>query len=300
MMIIKIGGGAAINLEGIAEDLSRLEEPFIIVHGANALRDSLAEQLQVPKKTVTSVSGYTSVFSDRDIIDLQMMAYAGLRNKRIVELFQQRGINAVGLSGLDGGVIRGKRNAGIRVREGGKLKLLRDFSGKPKEINKALLDVLLGNGYTPVLTVPIIDESNVAINSENDDIVVLLQEVYGAERVLHLIEAAGLLEDSSDPGSVISELSVGELVKREKKAEGRIKRKLLAIKHLFEKGAEEVMIADGRSEQPVMEALNGRGTIIKSFSGVQGAVFQKSPLAAGASMLLDPICTAREISDATS
>jgi len=281
VIILKIGGGNDINLEGIANDLRGVEEPFIIVHGANALRDSLAERLQTPKKTVTSVSGYSSVFSDREIIDLQMMAYAGLRNKRIVELLRQNDIDAVGLSGLDGGVIRGKRNAGIRVRENGKLKLLRDLSGKPKTVNTSLLDLLMENGYVPVLTMPISDETNTAINSENDDVVAVLQGVYRAKRVVHLIEAPGLLEDPSDPASVIACLSPLELGEKEKSARGRMKRKLLAIKNLFEGGAEEVIIADGRTEHPVQDALKGHGTLIKRFSGVQGAAFQKSPLAAG-------------------
>ena len=280
MIILKIGGGNDINLEGIAHDLPGVEEPFIIVHGANALRDSLAERLQIPKKTVTSVSGYTSVFSDREIIDLQMMAYAGLRNKRIVELLRQNNIDAVGLSGLDGGVIRGKRNAGIRVRENGKLKLLRDLSGKPKSVNTSLLNLLMENGYVPVLTMPISDETNTAINSENDDVVAVLQGVYRAKRVVHLIEAPGLLEDPSDPASVIACLSPLELGEKEKSAKGRMKRKLLAIKNLFEGGAEEVIIADGRTEHPVQDALKGHGTLIKSFSGVQGAspaFFKKAP-----------------------
>ena len=120
MIIIKIGGGREINLKGIAANLAAIKEPFIIVHGANAVRDDLAEKLNIQKKVITSLSGYSSVFSDEDTIDLMMMAYAGLKNKRIVELLQQNGINAVGLSGLDGRMIEGKRNSGIKVREDGK------------------------------------------------------------------------------------------------------------------------------------------------------------------------------------
>ncbi|MHB9041206.1 MAG: amino acid kinase family protein, partial [Melioribacteraceae bacterium] len=180
MLLIKIGGGKEINLNGIISDLATLQEKFIIVHGANSLRDDLANKLGYQKKVVTSLSGYDSVLSNEETIDLAMMAYAGLKNKRIVELCQQNGINAVGLSGIDGKVIQGKRNSGIKVREGGKTLLLRDFSGKPKAINKQLLDLLLDNGYTPVLSVPLIDENNFAINSENDDIIALLQSEFKA------------------------------------------------------------------------------------------------------------------------
>ena len=58
------------------------------------------------------------MFSDEKAVDILIMAYAGLRNKRIVELCQQQGINAVGLSGVDGKVVQGLRNSGIRVKEG--------------------------------------------------------------------------------------------------------------------------------------------------------------------------------------
>ena len=230
MLLIKIGGGKEINLNGIISDLAELNEKFIIVHGANAFRDELAKKLGIEKKVVTSVSGYDSVFSDENTIDLAMMAYAGLKNKRIVEMLQQKGVNAVGLSGLDGKVIQGKRNSGIKVREGGKMLLLRDFSGKPKAINKQLLDLLLDNGYTPVLSVPLIDENNFAINSENDDIIALLQNEFKAEKIISLIEAPGFLLDKNNPSSLVSKISKTELEEMEQKVDGRMKRKILALR----------------------------------------------------------------------
>ena len=165
MYIIKVGGGAKINLEGIAADLAEIEDPFIVVLGANALRDQIAQQLGLPKRELTSVSGYTSVYSDEDAIDVIMMSYAGKRIRRFVELCQRHGINALGLTGLDGRVVEGARNRGIRVREGGKTLIKRDFSGKPKSVNEPLLRLLLDNGYRPVLSIPIVDEQAFAINS---------------------------------------------------------------------------------------------------------------------------------------
>jgi acetylglutamate/LysW-gamma-L-alpha-aminoadipate kinase len=263
MLIIKIGGGAGINLKGIMTDLAEITEPYIIIHGANAVRDQLAEELNQPKKVITSVSGYSSVFSDETALDIMMMAYAGLKNKRIVELCQQNGINAVGLSGLDGKLIQGERNKGIRVKEGGKLKIVRDFSGKPRSINASLLRLLLNNGYTPVLSVPIIDENNTAINTENDDIVTVLQETIQADKIIQLIEAPGFLDKKDDPDSLILKISQSELPQREAQVEGRMKRKMLALRKLFETGAHRVIISDGRVEHPIKDALAGKGTVIE-------------------------------------
>jgi len=263
MIIVKIGGGSTINIAGIVEDLAGLDEPYVIVHGANALRDKLAEDLGQPKQVLTSVKGYTSVYSDEKLLDVMMMAYAGLRNKRIVELCQQHGINAVGLCGLDGKIVQGKRNKGIRVYQGKKLKIVRDFSGKPQTVNAQLLQLLLDNEYVPVLTVPIIDEFNAAINTENDDVVRVLQQALEADTVINLIEAAGFLGDEEDPASLIKNIPSSELEAREQQVEGRMKRKMLAFRKLFEHGASKVIISDGRSEHPVNDALAGKGTVIE-------------------------------------
>jgi len=262
MIIVKIGGGGEINIAGIIKDLSGIDKQYIIVHGANALRDKLAEDLGQPKQVLTSVKGYTSVYSDEKLLDVMMMTYAGLRNKRIVELCHQHGINAVGLTGMDGKMVQGKRNQGIRVHRGGKLKIVRDYSGKPRAVNAALLQLLLDNGYVPVLTVPIIDEQNVAINTENDDVVRVLQQTLQADTVINLIEAPGLLEDKDDASSLIENISPLELEAREQQVEGRMKRKMLAVRKLFEQGATKVVISDGRAEHPVIDALAGKGTVI--------------------------------------
>ena len=263
MYIIKVGGGSQINLEGVASDLATIEKPFLVVLGANALRDQLGQSLGREKVQLTSVSGYSSVFSDADAVDLIMMVYSGLSNRRFVEVCQKAGVNAVGLTGLDGRLIQGRRNRGIKVRENGKTMIKRDFSGKPAEVNADLLATLLDKGYRPVLSIPIIDEAGFAINSENDDIVAVLQGALNADKVIQLIEAPGFLEDKDDEASMLQVLPASELKEREASVEGRMKRKMLALSRLFDAGAAEVIIADGRVAHPVLDALSGKGTSIK-------------------------------------
>ncbi|HKJ51790.1 MAG TPA: [LysW]-aminoadipate kinase [Gammaproteobacteria bacterium] len=261
-MLIKIGGGERIDLQSTIADLAGLETPLIIVHGANLLRDRLAERLGMHKTVLTSVSGYSSVFSDDDAIDAILMSYAGLRNKRIVELCQRHGIDAVGLTGLDGRLVQGERNKGIRVREGGKTLIRRDLSGKPREVNTGLLGLLLDNGYCPVLTIPIADEKGFAINSENDDIVAQIAAQMELDTVIQLIEAPGFLDDPDDESSLVARMSLAELQQREARVEGRIKRKLLSLTRLCRDGNTRVIIADGRVANPVSSALDGAGTHI--------------------------------------
>jgi acetylglutamate/LysW-gamma-L-alpha-aminoadipate kinase len=263
MMIVKIGGGATINITGIAQDLARLPQRAIVVHGANAARDELATRLGRPPQVVTSASGVASVLSDAATIDLMLMSYAGLANKRIVEALQRGGVNALGLCGLDGRLIQGRRNRGIRVEENGRTRVLHDLSGKPQSANVPLLRVLLGLGLTPVLTVPIADENGEAINAENDDVVAVLARDLQADCVVQLIEAPGMLRDPADPGSLIAALGADELAGWEAAASGRFRRKLLALRRLFEGGAPRVVVADGRRPHPLRDALTGLGTEVR-------------------------------------
>ena len=162
-----------------------------------------------------------------------------------------------------GGQLDRKRNKGIRVYQGKKLKIVRDFSGKPQTVNAPLLQLLLDNGYTPVVTVPIIDEFNTAINTENDDVVRVLQQALQADVVINLIEAPGFLENKDDPTTLLKKIPSSELGVREQQVEGRMKRKMLAFRKLFEHGASKVFISDGRGEHPVKDALAGKGTVIE-------------------------------------
>jgi len=263
MMIVKIGGGATINLPGIVQDLVGRSEPMIIVHGANALRDEIGNKIGQTVRTITALSGVESVYSDDALIDLMFMSYSGLRNKRLVELCQRHGINALGLTGLDGRLIEGERNGAVRIREGGKTLIVRDNSGKPRRVNVSLMQLLLENGYTPVITVPICDAEGRAINTDNDDIIALLHRELHATTVLQFIEAPGLLQDKNDPASLISHLSSSELSAWEARVEGRMRRKIIGIRTLFEAGASKVIIADGRRDRPLTDALAGHGSVIQ-------------------------------------
>ncbi len=125
-----------------------------------------------------------------------------------------------------------------------------------------MLKLLLERGYCPVLTIPIVDENGFAINSENDDIVARIAATIEIDTVIQLIEAPGLLDDPADESSLIARLDLAGLRAREAAAEGRIRRKLLALTRLCEGGGARVIIADGRVEHPLAAALDGAGTHI--------------------------------------
>ena len=280
MLLVKVGGGD-LDLAEIARDLASLGRPFVLLHGANRVRDALARDLGRPLSVVESLSGYTSVLTDDDAIDLLMAAYAGIRNKRMVEALRRAGVNAVGLTGLDGGMVTGERTRGIRVREGGRKRILLDLSGRPRRVNGHLLRTLLEKGYTPVLTVPIAGEDGTALNTENDDILTLLARELDATEVVSLMEAPGLLADRDDPTSLVTRITPEDLPAWEARVKGRMRRKIRALRDLFEGRVDpslRVCLGDGRGPAPVRRALAGEGTVLERMTGV---VEQKRDSASG-------------------
>jgi acetylglutamate/LysW-gamma-L-alpha-aminoadipate kinase len=153
MLIVKVGGSKGIAIDAVCQDVSALVgrgERVILVHGASHETNLLSTALGKPPRFVTSISGVESRYTDRETMEMFCMAYAGKMNKLFVERLQQLGVNAVGLSGVDGRSLEGERKAAIKVIEHGKRKVLRDdYTGRVEQINTALLTLLLEHGYTP-------------------------------------------------------------------------------------------------------------------------------------------------------
>src|SRR4051812_24690305 len=110
MIIIKIGGGKNINTQNIAADIKNTNGQVVIVHGGNFYLDDIGQKLGYNKKMLTLPNGITSRYTTKEVIDLMYLTYAGLMNKKIVESLQKVGVNAIGLSGIDGKLIRGKKH----------------------------------------------------------------------------------------------------------------------------------------------------------------------------------------------
>jgi len=269
MLIIKAGGGRAIDWEEIGRDVSELRrtEPLVLVHGASARRDRLAARLGVEVRTVESPSGVTSVYTDDESLDIFLMAYAGLANKRIVETLQRRGVNAVGLSGADGGLWRARRKAEILEKKGGRIRLLRgNLSGRVNSVNADLVRLLLDAGYLPVICAPALSHDLRIVNTDNDTAAAVMAGALGCRRMVALFEAPGLLRDADDPSSRIPEIDGNIIQDFGRFARGRMKKKIMGAALALENGVEEIFWGDGRIERPVFSALEGKGTIIRARS----------------------------------
>ena len=265
MLIIKVGGGKTINWHYIAQDVVKLgkRQKIVIVHGASAQRDEIARKLNLPTKTVVSPSGITSVYTSQKSLDIFLMVYAGLVNKKIIAILQKYGINAVGLSGVDGRLWEGKRKSNLYIQDGIKTKLITDnLTGKVEKVNANLLYLLLKNKYVPLVCPPAISYDQEIINTDNDFAIAQMAKALNVKKLISLFEAPGLLKDPVDENSLIPKVKRKEIADFLQYAKGRMKKKLLGAKKAFECGVEIIYWGDGRIKNPVTNALRGKGTII--------------------------------------
>ncbi|MGH9427399.1 MAG: [LysW]-aminoadipate kinase [Terriglobia bacterium] len=266
MIVVKVGGSLGIDYDAVCSDLASIIKAgrkAILVHGGSAETNRISEQLGKPPRMVTSVSGYESRYTDRETLEIFEMVYCGKMNKSIVEKLQRHGVNAVGLSGLDGRIWEGIRKAAITILEAGKKKVLRgDFTGKVEKVNLELIHLLMSGGFTPVLTPPAISYEGEAINVDGDRAAAMLASALKVDKLIILSNVPGLLRDVQDEGSLIPDIPFERIEEFAAFAQGRMRKKVLGAIEAIREGVKEVVFADARRALPITEALSGRGTVI--------------------------------------
>jgi acetylglutamate/LysW-gamma-L-alpha-aminoadipate kinase len=267
MIVIKAGGNGGLDIEAVCVDIAELiqqGEQVVLVHGGSHETNVISEKLGHPPRFVTSISGYVSRYTDRETLEIFAMVTAGRINKLLVERLQQFGVNAVGLSGLDGRLLEGKRKSTLRIVENGKRKVLHgDYSGQIERVNVALLSALLAAGYVPVVAPLAISHQGEALNVDGDRVAAAISSALKAQTLIVLSNVPGLLRCFPDESTVIPRIApdqAGEHLDRY--AQGRMKKKLLGAIEALHDGVGKVVIADGRVAQPLQRALAGQGTVI--------------------------------------
>lgn len=267
MIVIKVGGSRGINYDRVCADLAELYrqgEKFVLVHGGSYETNIVSEKLGKPPRFITSASGYESRFTDRETLEIFEMVYCGKMNTTIVEKLQALGVNAVGLSGVDGRLMEGVRKASVKVIENGKRRIIHgDYTGKVEKINTALIQLLTGAGYVLAISPPAISYEGEAVNVDGDRAAAKVAEAMQADKLIILSNVPGLLRDVRDETSLVPHIARAQLDTYMDVAQGRMKKKIMAAGEALAAGVLEVVLADARVEQPILRAFAGQGTVIQ-------------------------------------
>jgi acetylglutamate/LysW-gamma-L-alpha-aminoadipate kinase len=266
--ILKIGGGRGIDGAAALRDLAerfQQGERWVLVHGASAAADALAEQVGYPAQTLVTSGGHSSRYTDARTLEIYCAAAATV-NQQLVSQLTSLGLRAVGLAGPN--VIRARRKTAIRALVNGRQVMVRDdYTGTITGVDGQLLALLLDAGFLPVVAPVALGDGEPSVrlgerlNIDGDLAAANIAQALNAERLVILSNVPGLLRDVNDPASLISSFNLTELSHYKPFAHGRMKKKLLAAQTAQ---THRVILSDARIDQPLSAALNGAGTHINS------------------------------------
>ena len=257
IVVIKYGGNAMINEElkqQVMEDIALLwliGVKVVLVHGGGP---EISDVMKKFGKETVFVDGLR--VTDRETVDIVQMVLAGKVNKSLVTLLQKKGGHAVGLSGMDGGLIEAKMKD-ERLGYVGRITKIR-----PQPIND-----LLEKNYIPVISTVASDREGNSYNINGDTAAAYIAGALGAERLIMMTDIAGILRDKDDPSTLIPEITISEAkaLYEEGVISGGMIPKVDCCIEAIHKGVKNVIIMDGRVPHSIlMEILTdeGAGTMV--------------------------------------
>ncbi|ACB40753.1 [LysW]-aminoadipate/[LysW]-glutamate kinase [Pyrobaculum neutrophilum] len=255
MIVVKIGGSVVCkDPTKVVENLPNYADKAVVVHGGGCLVNDLLKRMGVEPKFLTHPGGLVSRYTDLETLKVFVMAMSWI-NKSIVASLHALGVEALGLTGADLGVVKARRKEKV---------LVVDERGRQRVVDGGyvgrVVDIAVDKLRPPPLKVlsPVaVSERGELLNIDGDQLAFDVAKRLGAERLVLLSDVDGLIIG----GSVVPRLTAAqaeELVKNEE-VRGGMKRKLLMAAEAAKLGL-EVVISNGLVDKPIDAALSGRGT----------------------------------------
>src|SRR5574338_10814 len=252
------------NLTSLAEELALLHQVGIricVIHGGGKQLSELAKQLGVEQ---TIIDGRR--VTDDATLEMAKMIFAGKINTDILAALRHRGIEAVGLSGVDGNIVHAEKRPPKEVlnRETGvRDKVDFGYVGDVVQINSRLLTVLLDHGYLPVISSLGADDEGMVFNINADTIAAEIAVQLQAEKLILLSDVDGIYLTAGDPETKVSRVTAaeaGELISSGAASGGMIP-KLQSIIVLLERGVHSAHIISGAKRNALLsEIFTDKGT----------------------------------------
>ena len=257
IVVIKYGGNDMINeqlKQQVMEDIALLwliGVKVVLVHGGGP---EISETMKRLGKQAQFVNGLR--VTDKETVDIVQMVLAGKVNKTLVNLLQMKGGHAVGLSGIDGGIIE----ATMKDEALG-------YVGKITRIRTQPITDMLEKNYIPVISTVASDRQGNTYNINGDTAAAYIAGALNAERLIMMTDIAGILRDKDDPGTLIPALTVKEAKKLfdEGVISGGMIPKVDCCIEAIGKGVKHVVIMDGRVPHSILMELltdEGAGTMV--------------------------------------
>jgi acetylglutamate kinase len=249
-IVVKYGGAAMQSDElrrGVMEDVVWLFSAgarVLLVHGGGPELSALQQRLGMETKFVDGLR-----YTDAETIDAAFMALCGKVNKGLVQLIQNAGGRAAGLSGLDGGMLRCVKKAKPDL----------GFVGEITSVEPGLPNAILDAGYIPVISTVGLGEDGLAYNINADTTAGGIAAALRADLLIAMSDIPGVLRDVNDAASLIATIRTDEVEAfiGAGTISGGMIPKVRGLKEAVEAGVSAASIVDGRRPHALRDALAG-------------------------------------------
>ena len=257
IVVVKYGGNAMVSeqlRQQVMEDVVLLwlvGVKVVLVHGGGPEISDMMKRLDKKPEFVDGLR-----VTDLETVDIVQMVLAGKVNKTLVKLLEVKGGKAMGISGMDGGLIQAKmRNPDL------------GYVGSITGVNIDPIIDLLEKGYIPVVSTLGCDAEGNTYNINGDTAAAYIAGALGAERLIMMTDIAGVLRDKNDPSTLIPEITLPELPSLYENGiiSGGMIPKVECCIDAIHRGVHRVIIMDGRVPHSIlMEILTdeGAGTMV--------------------------------------
>ena len=256
-VVVKYGGNAMINpqlKQQVMEDIVLLwliGVKVVLVHGGGP---EISDTMKRLGKTAQFVNGLR--VTDKETVDIVQMVLAGKVNKDLVNLLQMKGGHAVGLSGIDGGILE----ATVKDEALG-------YVGEITKVRTQPIADLLEKNYIPVISTIASDRQGNTYNINGDTAAAYIAGALGAERLIMMTDIAGVMMDKDDPDSLIPQITVSEAKALQESGiiSGGMIPKVECCVEALNAGVNNVIIMDGRIPHSILMELltdEGAGTMV--------------------------------------
>jgi acetylglutamate kinase len=281
--VVKAGGGVFAEVavtRVLVEQIAILHHfgvRVVLVHGGGPQLSALSTALGVPTRMVAGRR-----ITDEKSIDVTAMVLNGLINTRVLALCRELNIDAVGISGVDAGLVRAHKRPPVALAANGELVDF-GFVGDIDAVDATVLKKLLDNGLMPVVSPLSADDSGTLLNINADTVAGALGAALSAEKLILCTGAPGILGNREDPGSLISYTDLAGLARL--RAEGRIADGMLpkasAIEDALRGGVRRVHVVSYHSPEGILgEVFTNEGTgtlIVADVNALTAAEQQSAP-----------------------
>jgi acetylglutamate/LysW-gamma-L-alpha-aminoadipate kinase len=267
LVVVKAGGRVLENglPPEVATDIRSVSEKnrVVFVHGGGVEVTKIAQKLGKEQRFIVSPEGFRSRYTDRETVDIYTMVMVGKLNKQLVTALESKGVKAIGLSGLDGQLIKAERKKRLVVinERGRRMAIDGGYTGRIEGINTDLIRLLMDAGYVLVVSPVAISEEYEPLNVDGDRTAANIAGALGADMLVLLTDVEGLMIE----GKTVPKLRLSEAKEILPKIGPGMITKIHAAIEALEYGVKEVIITSGAGPSPVSSAINRNvGTVIKN------------------------------------